>query len=155
MRYLPLTDGDRAQMLDVIGAPSVGALFADVPEAARLTAPLDLPDHAGEIEVNRALSALAAKNLAAGQAVSFLGAGAYRHHVPAAVDHLIQRGEFLTSYLRRVAVELTGTHTRGMTVVDQRPPAGHDDPDGNVWHGHTLDHSAALAALLEAVEAHG
>ena len=98
MRYLPLTDGDRAQMLDVIGAPSVDALFADVPEAARLTAPLDLPDHAGEIEVNRALEALAAKNLAAGQAVSFLGAGAYRHHVPAAVDHLIQRGEFLTSY---------------------------------------------------------
>ncbi|MEE8083868.1 MAG: glycine dehydrogenase, partial [Alphaproteobacteria bacterium] len=98
MRYLPLTDGDRAQMLDVIGAPSVDALFADVPEAVRLTAPLDLPDHAGEIEVNRALEALAAKNLAAGQAVSFLGAGAYRHHVPAAVDHLIQRGEFLTSY---------------------------------------------------------
>ncbi len=98
MRYLPLTDADRAQMLDLIGAASVDALFADVPIAARLTAPLDLPDHAGEIEVARALADLADKNLATSQAVSFLGAGAYRHHVPAAVDHLIQRGEFLTSY---------------------------------------------------------
>jgi glycine dehydrogenase subunit 1 len=98
MRYLPLTDADRAQMLDLIGAASVDELFADVPIAARLTAPLDLPDHAVEIEVARALADLADKNLATGQAVSFLGAGAYRHHVPAAVDHLIQRGEFLTSY---------------------------------------------------------
>jgi glycine dehydrogenase subunit 1 len=98
MRYQPLTDDDRAQMLDVIGAASIDALFADVPKTARLAVPLDLPDHAGEIEVTRALAALAAKNLAAGEAVSFLGAGAYRHHVPAAVDYLIQRGEFLTSY---------------------------------------------------------
>ncbi len=98
MRYLPLTDADRAEMLDVIGAASVDVLFADVPEAVRLSAPLELPDHAGEIEVAQALAALAGKNISAGEAVSFLGAGAYRHHVPAAVDHLIQRGEFLTSY---------------------------------------------------------
>jgi inosine-uridine nucleoside N-ribohydrolase len=56
--------------------------------------------------------------------------------------------------LRPVDVELAGTHTRGMTVVDQRPPVGGVD-GGNVWHGHTLDHPAALAALLEAIEAHG
>jgi glycine dehydrogenase subunit 1 len=81
MRYLPLTDADRAQMLDLIGAASVDALFADVPMAARLTAPLALPDHAGEIEVARALADLADKTLAPGQAVSFLGAGAYRAYV--------------------------------------------------------------------------
>ena len=98
MRYLPLTDDDRRRMLAAIGVPSVDALFRDVPSLARLTKPLDLPPHAGELEVERALASLAAKNLAAGSVPCFLGAGAYRHHVPAAVDHLIQRGEFLTSY---------------------------------------------------------
>jgi glycine dehydrogenase subunit 1 len=98
MRYLPLTDSDRAEMLAAIGADSVDALFRDVPRAARLDKPVDLPRALGEIEVERALSRMAAKNLAAGSAASFLGAGVYRHHVPAAVDHLIQRGEFLTSY---------------------------------------------------------
>ena len=99
MRYLPLTDADRSAMLDVIGVSSIDDLFADVPEAARLSGPIaDLPNHASELAVERHMAALAAKNLAAGSAPFFLGAGAYRHHVPASVDHLIQRGEFLTSY---------------------------------------------------------
>jgi glycine dehydrogenase subunit 1 len=99
MRYLPLTDTDRAAMLDVIGAPSIEALFADVPEAARLGGPIEgLAPHAGELAVERHMSRLAAKNLSAGAAPFFLGAGAYRHHIPASVDHLIQRGEFLTAY---------------------------------------------------------
>ena len=97
MRYLPLTDADRRAMLASIGAPSVDSLFRDVPEAARDPV-FDLPDHAGEIEVERDLGALAARNVAAGSVPFFLGAGAYRHHVPASVDALIQRGEFLTSY---------------------------------------------------------
>ena len=98
MRYLPLTPTDRRQMLATIGVDSVDALFQDVPEPVRLKAPVDLPAHLGELEVERELQALASKNLAAGSCPSFIGAGAYRHHVPAAVDHLIQRGEFLTSY---------------------------------------------------------
>ena len=98
MRYLPLTDADRREMLKAIGVPSLESLFCDVPEAARLAAALDLPDHMGELEVERALTALADKNLPAAAVPSFLGAGAYRHHVPASVDHLIQRGEFLTAY---------------------------------------------------------
>jgi glycine dehydrogenase subunit 1 len=98
MRYLPLTDADRAAMLAVIGAPSIEALFGDIPAAARLERPVDLPGAMGEIEVERALTRLAAKNLPASAAASFLGAGVYRHHLPAAVDHLVQRGEFLTSY---------------------------------------------------------
>ena len=97
MRYLPLTDADRRAMLASIGAPSVDSLFRDVPEAARDPV-FDLPDHAGEIEVERDLGALAGRNVAAGSVPFFLGAGAYRHHVPASVDALIQRGEFLTSY---------------------------------------------------------
>ncbi|MHA1108401.1 MAG: aminomethyl-transferring glycine dehydrogenase subunit GcvPA [Alphaproteobacteria bacterium] len=98
MRYLPLTSEDRVAMLAAIGTPSMDDLYADVPAAARFSGNFDLPDHQGEIEVERALTAMAAKNLDAGSAPSFLGAGAYRHHVPAAVDYIIQRGEFLTSY---------------------------------------------------------
>ncbi|CAN0370751.1 unnamed protein product, partial [Discosporangium mesarthrocarpum] len=98
MRYLPLTEADRRDMLGVIGAPSVDSLFSDVPDSVHLSEPVDLPAHQGELEVERALSAMAAENVAAGSVPFFLGAGAYRHHVPASVDHLIQRGEFLTSY---------------------------------------------------------
>jgi glycine dehydrogenase subunit 1 len=98
MRYLPLTDADRHAMLEAIGVEGVDDLFADVPLAARRSEPVDLPHHAGEMEVERRFVAMAGKNLSAGCAPFFLGAGAYRHHVPATVDALIQRGEFLTSY---------------------------------------------------------
>jgi len=99
MRYLPLTDADRAEMLRVIGAPSVEALFADVPTATLLDGPIEgLPAHASELAVERHMARLAGQNMAAGSVPFFLGAGAYRHHVPASVDHLIQRGEFLTAY---------------------------------------------------------
>jgi glycine dehydrogenase subunit 1 len=99
MRYLPLTDSDRSAMLATIGAASVDDLFVDVPEAARLAGPIaGLPAHTSELAVERHMSRLAKRNLSAGEAPFFLGCGAYRHHVPASVDHLIQRGEFLTSY---------------------------------------------------------
>jgi glycine dehydrogenase subunit 1 len=98
MRYLPLDDVDRSLMLMKVGVPDIDWLFAAIPEDKRLTAPLDLPHRLSEIAVERRLGALAARNIAAGSAPFFLGAGAYRHHVPATVDHLIQRSEFLTSY---------------------------------------------------------
>src|SRR5271167_2646988 len=98
MRYLPLTERDRREMLEAIGVDSIDALFADVPPAARLDGLLDLPRAMGEIEVERAISEMAARNVAADSVPFFIGGGAYRHHIPAAVDHLIQRGEFLTSY---------------------------------------------------------
>ncbi|PTD19394.1 aminomethyl-transferring glycine dehydrogenase subunit GcvPA [Sphingomonas fennica] len=99
MRYLPLSDADRSAMLQTIGAQSIDDLFVDVPEAARLSGPIaGLPLHAPEMAVERQLKALADRNLAAGDSPFFLGCGAYRHHVPASVDHLIQRGEFLTAY---------------------------------------------------------
>ncbi len=98
MRYLPHTDDDRRRMLAAIGVEGIGELFRDVPESARLKAPLDLPPHQGEMDVELAFNAMAMKNLSTACAPTFLGAGAYRHHVPAIVDHLIQRGEFLTAY---------------------------------------------------------
>ncbi|MBB3891305.1 glycine dehydrogenase subunit 1 [Phenylobacterium haematophilum] len=98
MRYLPLSPADRAQMLATIGAASIDDLFVDVPQAARKADLFDLPLHAGELEVERELAGLAAMNRPAGAGPFFCGAGAYKHHVPATVDHIIQRSEFLTSY---------------------------------------------------------
>ena len=99
MRYLPLSPDDRSVMLKKIGVPDMDALFRDVPRSAVVPlSAFDLPDTQGELEVDRALSRLAAKNVAAGAGPFFCGAGAYKHHVPSAVDHLIQRSEFLTSY---------------------------------------------------------
>ena len=98
MRYLPLTDADRGDMLARIGAASIDDLFADIPRDKRLTHLLDLPRRQGEMQVERLLGKMAARNMAAGSVPFFVGAGAYRHHVPASVDHLIQRSEFLTSY---------------------------------------------------------
>src|ERR1700722_1323418 len=99
MRYLPLTQDDRRVMLGRIGAPNIDALFRDVPKEAVVgREAFALPDHQGALEVERALARLAAANVAAGSVPFFCGAGAYRQHVPGAVDHLIQRSEFLTSY---------------------------------------------------------
>jgi glycine dehydrogenase subunit 1 len=98
MRYLPLTPDDRRAMLAAVGVGSIDDLYVDVPPAARRSGLVDLPLHQGEIEVERAFQRFARANLAPSAAPCFLGAGAYRHHIPAAVDALIQRGEFLTSY---------------------------------------------------------
>ncbi|MDG1007080.1 MAG: aminomethyl-transferring glycine dehydrogenase subunit GcvPA [Alphaproteobacteria bacterium] len=98
MRYLPLTNADRQAMLANIGAADIDALFVDVPDAARRDGTVDLPRHQGEMQVERQLSAMAGKNMTASTVPFFCGAGAYKHHVPATVDHIIQRSEFLTSY---------------------------------------------------------
>ena len=99
MRYLPLSDADRSEMLRVIGAGSIDELFKDVPQEARLTGPIEgLPMHASEMAVERHMTALSRKNMIAGDVPFFLGCGAYRHHIPASADHIIQRGEYLTSY---------------------------------------------------------
>ena len=98
MRYLPLDTADRADMLAKIGVKSIDDLFADVPSGKLLKKLPALAPTQGEIAVERAIGKLAARNTAAGSVPFFVGAGAYRHHVPASVDHLIQRSEFLTSY---------------------------------------------------------
>ncbi len=98
MRYLPHTDAERREMLSAIGVPSIEALFADVPAAVRMNGLPDLPRGMSEMAVERRLSAMAARNVTAGSVPFFAGCGAYRHHVPASVDHIIQRSEFMTSY---------------------------------------------------------
>lgn len=98
MRYLPLDEADRNAMLARVGVGSVDELFAAVPKDKLLARLLDLPKAMGEIEVEHELATLSNASTPAGSVPFFVGAGAYRHHVPATVDHLIQRSEFLTSY---------------------------------------------------------
>ena len=98
MRYLPLSDVERGDMLARIGVASIDELFAAIPADKRLAGLVDLPHRKGEMEVERLIGRMASRNVAAGSVPFFVGAGAYRHHVPATVDHLIQRSEFLTSY---------------------------------------------------------
>lgn len=98
MRYLPHSQKDRETMLAAIGVNSIDDLFAEIPPAVRVTDGFGLPNHATELEVDRYFRKQSNKNLAASGAAFFIGGGAYRHHVPATVDHLIQRSEFLTAY---------------------------------------------------------
>lgn len=98
MRFLPLTKDNRAEMLLRIGAAGIDDLYGDVPRDKLLAKAPDLPRHASEIEVERTLGRMAERNIDAGSAPFFVGCGAYKHHIPASVDHLIQRSEFLTSY---------------------------------------------------------
>jgi glycine dehydrogenase subunit 1 len=95
MAYAPHTPADRGRMLNTLGIESVDALFEDIPAAVRADG-LDLPPPAAELELARRLEELAARNRVG--LASFLGAGAYRHHIPAAVDAMLSRGEFYTSY---------------------------------------------------------
>lgn len=98
MRYLPLTNDDRKQMLDAVGVGDINGLFADVPDKALLKETADLPNHLGEMEVEKIMGEMAGKNLSPSTSPCFLGGGAYRHHIPATVDYMTQRGEFLTAY---------------------------------------------------------
>jgi glycine dehydrogenase subunit 1 len=97
-RYTSATDADRKAMLERIGAGSIDDLFADVPEGVRLSRPIDLPEGLSEQEVYARLRELAARNVSTEDEISFLGAGMYDHYVPAIVDALTSRSEFLTPY---------------------------------------------------------
>ena len=95
--YLPQTEGDRQEMLDTIGVPSVEALFENIPEAYRFPE-LKLPAAVSEMEILNELYAMALKNGSTGCYANFMGAGAYNHFVPSVIPSLAGRGEFLTAY---------------------------------------------------------
>ena len=97
-RYTSATDADIREMLAVIGVGTVEELFAEIPSDVRLKRPIELPDGLSEQEVLEELAALAARNRSADQEVTFLGAGMYDHYVPAVVDSMLSRSEFLTPY---------------------------------------------------------
>ena len=98
MSFLSLTDADRETMLAEIGVDSVDELFRDIPSGVRFQRALELEPPLSELELQRHLEALAARNVDTTKELSFLGAGIYDHYVPAIADAVLQRGEFLTAY---------------------------------------------------------
>ena len=98
MDYVQITEPQRRHMLETIGVARVDELFAALPDRYRLTRPLDIPPASSELDLQRRLNELAAANRTTQQAVCFMGCGAYDHFVPALVDDLASRGDFVTAY---------------------------------------------------------
>lgn len=98
MRYLPLNQTDRTQMCHKVGVQSTDDFFSSLPKVISDQHFFSLPEGRAEWDVEAHLKTLASKNLPLSQCPSFVGGGLYRHHIPAAVDYLIQRGEFMTAY---------------------------------------------------------
>jgi glycine dehydrogenase subunit 1 len=96
--YLPATDADQAAMLAAIGVKSIDELFAPIPAALRLKAPLALPKHLTEMELKDEFQRLSGKNLSTGRLDNYLGGGVYEHYSPSLIRHLLNRSEFYTSY---------------------------------------------------------
>jgi len=149
MRYLALTKQDREEMLAAIGATSVDQLYDSVPSESLLKKPIEnLPNHQGELEVENILNSYANKNRAASAGPFFLGAGCYKHHVPASVDHLIQRSEFLTSYTPYQPEISQGT----LTVIFQFQSiialiTGMEVANASMYDGATATSEACLMAI--------
>lgn len=97
-RYLPMTEQDKQEMLDVIGVSSIDALFEDIPEQVRFKGMYDIKPAKSEAALMKELAQMAAKNKDTASNVSFLGAGVYNHYKPIIVDHVISRSEFYTAY---------------------------------------------------------
>jgi glycine dehydrogenase subunit 1 len=147
MRYLPLEDADRKAMLAKIGAASIDDLFAAIPNDKRLSKLVDLPRGKGEIEVEREMSLFGGRNVAAGSVPFFCGAGLYRHHVPATVDHLIQRSEFLTSYTPYQPEISQGTlHVLYEFQTQVAMLTGMDVANASMYDGSTAAAEAVLMA---------
>ncbi|MCI5060873.1 MAG: aminomethyl-transferring glycine dehydrogenase subunit GcvPA [Alphaproteobacteria bacterium] len=148
MRYLPQTKKGRSEMLEAIDVSSVDALYSDVPKSAFVKGKVNLPDHMGELEVERMLGAYANENHAAPDGPFFLGAGTYYHHVPASVDHIIQRSEFLTAYTPYQPEIAQGTLQaiyEFQTMVAQ--VTGQDVANSSLYDGATAMAEAALMAM--------
>ncbi len=97
MPYLPHTESERKQMLRAIGVKKIEELFSAVPEAKRFPK-LKLPEPVSEPEILAEMRYLAEANTQAQTSACFLGAGAYHHYIPAAINHLLLRGELYTAY---------------------------------------------------------
>ncbi len=149
MRYLPHTDAEVRRMLTAVGVADLDGLFASVPQPLRLERPLQLPPALAEVELERHVATLAGHNRTpAGGLLSFLGAGAARHHVPAVVNALVQRGEFLTAYTPYQAEVSQGT----LQAIFEFQTAiaelfGVDVANASMYDGATAAVEAALMGL--------
>jgi len=146
LRYLPKSDSERRQMLDAIGVASVEDLFAQIPQEARLSGPLELPPGISEYEIVRYFREREAEN--ANGYASFLGGGAYYHFRPVLVDTVVSRGEFLTSYTPYQAEISQGTLTtifEFQTMICQL--TGMDAANASMYDGSTAMTEAAMMAV--------
>jgi glycine dehydrogenase subunit 1 len=145
LRYLPKSDSERREMLDVCGVGSAEELFSHLPEAVRLNRPLALAPGISEYEIVDYFRERAGRT-AAGYA-SFLGAGVYAHYRPVLVDTVVSRGEFLTSYTPYQAEIAQGTLTaifEFQTMLCQL--TGMDVANAGMWDGSTALPEAAMMA---------
>ncbi len=148
MRYLPQTQSSRAEMLKAIGAKSIDELYVDVPAKAFIDGKASLPDHKGELEVERIMQGYANQNHPASAGPFFLGAGAYYHHIPASVDYIIQRSEYLTAYTPYQPEIAQGTLQmifEFQTFIAQL--TGQDIANASLYDGATAATEAALMAM--------
>ncbi|MFK7839767.1 MAG: aminomethyl-transferring glycine dehydrogenase subunit GcvPA [Bdellovibrionales bacterium] len=148
MRYLPQTQKSRDEMLEIIGAKTIEDLYVDVPAQAFVDGKASLPDHKGELEVERIMHGYANQNHAACDGPFFLGAGAYYHHVPATVDYIIQRSEYLTAYTPYQPEVAQGTLQmifEFQTFVAQI--TGMEIANASLYDGATSATEAALMAM--------
>ena len=106
MPFIPHTESDVREMLAVIGAPSIDALFEEIPAALRIKSLAGIPEALTEMETGRLMAQRAARD---GRPLNFLGAGAYEHHIPAAVWAIVTRGEFYSAYTPYQAEASQGT----------------------------------------------
>ncbi len=148
MRYLPQTKKSREAMLESIGAKNVDELFRDIPSTAFFDGKANLPDHKGELEVERILGGYANENQAAPDGPFFLGAGTYYHHIPSSVDYIIQRSEFLTAYTPYQPEIAQGTLQaifEYQTFIARL--TGQDIANASMYDGSTCVAEAALMAM--------
>ena len=148
MRYLPQTKKTRDEMMNAIGVSNVDELFIQVPKKAFVDGKVDLPDHKGELEIERIMQSYANQNLDATTNRFFLGAGTYFHHVPASVDYIIQRSEFLTAYTPYQPEIAQGTLQylfEFQTFIAQL--TGQEVANASLYDGATAMAEAALMAM--------
>lgn len=98
MNYIPISEQDRKEMLEVVGVATPADLFTDIPKEALLNAPLDLDAGLSELELVNKVKDLAKKNTTVNDVVSFAGGGCYHHYIPSFVDHILSKPEFFTAY---------------------------------------------------------
>ena len=148
MRYLPQTKQSREAMLKKIGVASVDDLYRDVPKSAFIKGYANIPLHQGELEVERKFEKFANQNHAAPSGPFFLGAGCYYHHIPASVDHIMQRSEFLTAYTPYQPEIAQGTL---MAIFEYQTfiaeLTGQDIANASMYDGATATAEAALMAI--------
>jgi glycine dehydrogenase subunit 1 len=148
MRYLAQTAKARKAMLEAVGVPDVDALYASVPSEAQVDGRVGLPPHRGELDVERIMQSYAAQNRAASDGPFFLGAGCYYRHIPASVDYITKRSEFLTAYTPYQPEIAQGTLQamfEFQTFIAQL--TGQEAANASLYDGATATAEAALMAM--------